>query len=70
MTNWDSVLQSRDIAVLTKAWVVECVGVSSGRVQMQEWDRKEAEELMLLNCGVGEDSWEPLGQQGDPTDQS
>ena len=26
-----------------------------------------AEELMLLNCGVGEDSWESLGQQGDPT---
>ena len=26
-----------------------------------------AEELMLLNCGVGEDSWEPLGLQGDPT---
>ena len=24
-----------------------------------------AEELMLLNCGVGEDSWESLGQQGD-----
>ena len=23
------------------------------------------EELMLLNCGVGEDSWESLGQQGD-----
>ena len=22
---------------------------------------------MLLNCGVGEDSWEFLGQQGDPT---
>ena len=22
---------------------------------------------MLLNCGVGEDSWEPLGLQGDPT---
>ena len=22
---------------------------------------------MLLNCGVGEDSWECLGQQGDPT---
>ena len=22
---------------------------------------------MLLNCGVGEDSWESLGQQGDPT---
>ena len=25
-----------------------------------------AEELMLLNCGVGEDSWESLGLQGDP----
>ena len=24
-----------------------------------------AEELMLLNCGVGEDSWESLGLQGD-----
>ena len=26
-----------------------------------------AEELMLLNCGVGEDSCESLGLQGDPT---
>ena len=26
-----------------------------------------AEELMLLNCGVGEDSWGSLGLQGDPT---
>ena len=26
-----------------------------------------AEELMLLNCGVGEDSLESLGWQGDPT---
>ena len=25
------------------------------------------EELMLLNCGVGEDSWESHGLQGDPT---
>ena len=28
---------------------------------------KSAEELMLLNCGVGEDSSESLGLQGDPT---
>ena len=28
------------------------------------------EELMVLNCGVGEDSWESLGQQGDQTSQS
>ena len=26
-----------------------------------------AKELMLLNCGVGEDSKESLGLQGDPT---
>ena len=25
------------------------------------------EELMLLNCGVGEDSWASLGLQGDAT---
>ena len=28
------------------------------------------EELMLLNCGVGEDSWESVGLQGDPTSPS
>ena len=27
-------------------------------------------EWMLLNCGVGEDSWESLGLQGDPTSPS
>ena len=28
------------------------------------------EKLMLLKCGVGEDSLESLGQQGDPTSPS
>ena len=32
--------------------------------------RLSSEELMLLNCGVGEDSWESHGLQGDPTTQS
>ena len=31
------------------------------------WRKLSAEELMLLNCGVREDSWESLGLQGDPT---
>ena len=31
------------------------------------WRKLSAEELMLLNCGVGEDSWESLGLQEDPT---
>ena len=30
-------------------------------------EKLSTEELMLLNCGVGEDSWESLGLQGDPT---
>ena len=36
-------------------------------VKVRLWRKLSAEELMLLNCGVGEDSWESLGLQGDPT---
>jgi len=36
-------------------------------VRVGLWRRLSAEELMLLNCGVGEDSWGSLGLQGDPT---
>ena len=36
-------------------------------VRVRLWRRLSTEELMLLNCGVGEDSWECLGVQGDPT---
>ena len=36
-------------------------------VRVGLWRRLSTEELMLLNCGVGEDSWESLGQRGDPT---
>ena len=32
--------------------------------------RLTTEELMISNCDVGEDSWESLGQQGDPINQS
>ena len=41
----------------------------SSHVCMWELNYKEswAEELMLLNCSVGEDSWESLGLQGDQT---
>ena len=33
-------------------------------VRVGLWRKLSAEELMLLNCGVGEDSWESLGLQG------
>ena len=32
-------------------------------VRVGLWRKLSTEELMLLNCGVGEDSWESLGQQ-------
>ena len=32
--------------------------------------KAETEELMLLNCGAGEDSRESLGEQGDQNNQS
>ena len=36
-------------------------------VRVGLWRRLNAEERMLLNHGVGEDSWESPGLQGDPT---
>ena len=49
-------------------------GFSSSHGQMWKLDHKKkklsAKELMVLNYGVGEDSWESLGQQGDQTSQS
>ena len=38
----------------------------------ESWTIKKlsAKELMILNCGVGEDSQESLGLQGDPTSAS
>ena len=38
------------------------------RVGLQR--KLSTEELMLLTCRVGEDSWESLGLQGDPISQS
>ena len=34
------------------------------------WRKSNAEELMLLNCGAEEGSWESLGPQGYQTNQS
>ena len=69
MTNLDSIFKSRDITLPTKVRLVRlwffqwsCMDVRVGL-----WRKLSAEELMLLNCGVGEDSWESLGLQGDPT---
>ena len=73
MTNLDSILKSRDITLPTKVCCSQSYGFSSSRVQMWELDNKKrlsTEELMPLNCGVGEDSFESLGLQGDPNNPS
>ena len=68
MTNLDSIVKSRDINFADKSPSSQNYGFSSGHVWMRELDIKlSAEELMLLNCSAGEDSWESFGLQGDPT---
>ena len=58
MTNLDSVLKSRDITLLTKAPIVKTMVFPVVMYGCESWTirRLSARELMLLNCGVGEDS--------------
>ena len=58
MTNLDSLLKSRDITLPTKACLVKAMVFPVVMYGCESWTIKkvEAEELMLLNCGVGEDS--------------
>ena len=58
MTNLDSILKSRDIALLTKVHLVKAMVFPVVMYGYDSWTIKKAEhqELMLLNCGVGEDS--------------
>ena len=72
MTNLDSILKSRDITLPTKVCLVKAMvfPVVIMDVRVGLWRKLSAEELMLSNCGVGEDSRESLGLQGDPTSPS
>ena len=57
MTNLNSISKSRDTTLLTKACIVKGM-VFPVMYGCGSWTIKKAEckELMLLNCGVGEDS--------------
>ena len=72
MTNVDSILKSRDITLPTKIHLVKAMvfSVVIYDVRVGLWRKLSTEELMLLNCGVGEDSWESLALQGGPTSPS
>ena len=72
MTNLDSILKSRDIILWTKVCLVKAMVFPVVMYGCESWTIKKVstEELMLLNYGVGEDSWESLELQGDPTPPS
>ena len=72
MTNLDIIFKSRGITLPTKVrqsrlwfFLWSCMDVRVGL-----WRKLSAEELMFLNCGVGENSWESLWLQGHPTSAS
>ena len=57
MTNLDSILKSRDIPLPTKVCLVKAMVFPVVMYGCKSWTVKlSTEELMLLNCGVGEDS--------------
>ena len=56
MTNLDSLLKSRDSTLPTKVHLVKAMVFPVVMYRCESWTVKKAEELMLLNHGVGEDS--------------
>ena len=58
ITSLDSILKSRDITLPTNVHLVKAMVFPVVMYGCEKWTIKKlsAEELMLLNCGVGEDS--------------
>ena len=57
MTNLDSVLKSKDITLTTEVHIVKAMVFPVVMYGCESWTIKKvsAVELMLLNCGAGED---------------
>ena len=54
MSSLDSILKSRDITLPTNVHLVKVMAFLVVMYGCESWTIKIAEELMLLNCGVGE----------------
>ena len=69
MTNLDSILKSRDITLPTKVRLLKAMVFPVVMYGCESWTVKKAERQRIDACElcVGEDSWESLGLQGDPT---
>ena len=57
MTNLDSIFKSRDITLPAKVCIVKAMVFPVVMYGCESWILKKAkpEELVLLNCGAGED---------------
>ena len=57
MTNLDSILKSRDITLLTKIHLVQAMVFPVVMYGCESWTVKKVstKELVLVNCGIGED---------------
>ena len=58
MTNLDSILKSRDITLSTNVRLLQAMVFPVVMYGCESWTKRKlsTKELMLLNCGVGEDS--------------
>ena len=64
MTNLDSILKSRDITLPIKVHLIKAMVFPVVMYGCESWTMKlSAEELMVLICCVGEDSWESLARR-------
>ena len=76
MIRWQmlkSILKSRNITLPTKGHLIKAIVFPVVMYECESWTIKKTEhwrELMLLSCGVGEDSWESFRLQGNPTSPS
>ena len=72
MTNLDSILKSSNITLPAKVHLVKAMAFPVVMYGYESWTIKKAvcQRIDAFECGVGEDSREPLGLQGDQTSQS
>jgi len=72
MTNLDSVLKNGDITLSAKVCIVKAMAFPIVMYGCESWTkrRQSIKELVLSNCGAGENSWASLELQGDQMNQS
>ena len=72
MTNLDSIFKSRDITLPTKVRLVKAMVFPVVMYGCESWTVKKAEcwRIDAFELWYGENSWESLGLQGDPTSPS